>query len=115
MLNDHNAARLEDIRIANAQPNGPFRWPDGAIVFNDTWSQWWTWQRAGAPGDAWEEFRAAPPPPPGPVTMCFRGYGPKGSDLRGLDDGDEGGAGVSDHLPWPLGDEPDSDGPEFGA
>lgn len=48
-MNDYDAARLEDIRIANAQPDGPFRWPDGAIVFSDTWQQWWTWQAAGAP------------------------------------------------------------------
>lgn len=111
MLTNHGAPRPDP---ANAQPDGPFRWPDGALVFSDTWSQWWAWQRAGAPAAAWEEFRAAAPPA-GPVSPCRRGTDFKGVDLRGLDDGDEGGGGSTEHLPWPLGDEPDPDGPEFGA
>lgn len=106
-------ARPAQDLTANGAPDGPNRWPDGAIVFSDTWQQWWTWQAAGAPTEGWEEFRAAEPVIL-PVTAC-RSYQRKGLDPRGLDDGDEGGAGTSDHLPWPLGDEPDPDGPEFGA
>lgn len=104
---------LTNHEIANAQPDGPFRWPDGAIVFSDTWSQWWAWQRAGAP-TGWEDFRVAPPQA-GPASLCRRGIDFKGSDVRGLDDGDEGGGGTTERLPWPLGDEPDPEGPEFGA
>lgn len=96
MLNDntppprprHEWARPAQDLTANPTPDGPNRWPDGAIVFSETWEQFWTWQRAGAPLEEWEAFRDAPPRPRGPITMCWRGD-PKGSDPRGLDDGEE--------------------------